>query len=84
MISTKLSSKGQIIIPKPMRTAHHWEAGQELLVIDTGDGIFLKAKSSFNETQIDDAAACLQYDGKAKSIDDMHAAIAQGIRTSFK
>jgi bifunctional DNA-binding transcriptional regulator/antitoxin component of YhaV-PrlF toxin-antitoxin module len=29
METTKLSSKGQVIIPKAMRAAHHWDAGQE-------------------------------------------------------
>ncbi len=78
--TTKLSSKGQVIIPKPFRTAHHWEAGQELVVIDVGDGILLKPKTPFNETNIDDVASCLKYKGKSKSIDDMNVAIKQGIK----
>ncbi len=37
MNTTKLSSKGHVFIPKPLRTAHNWEAGQELIVVDLGD-----------------------------------------------
>jgi len=76
----KLSSKGQVIIPKPLRTAHHWEVGQELVVVDLGDGILLKPKTPFDETDIADVASCLKYEGKPKSIDDMTAAIKQGIK----
>ena len=32
----KLSSKGQIVIPKAIRAAHQWEVGQRLELIDTG------------------------------------------------
>ena len=80
MNTTKLSSKGQVIIPKPLRTAHHWEAGQELVVIDVGDGILLKPKAPFSETNINDASSCLRFKGKAKSLDDMELAIAKGIK----
>ncbi len=80
MITTRLSSKGQVIIPKPVRTAHHWDAGQELVVIDVGDGVLLKARSPFSETSIDDVASCLPYSGKAKSLDEMEDAIRRGVQ----
>lgn len=81
---TKLSSKGQVIIPKPFRAAHHWEAGQELVVFDTGDGILLKPKKPFTETDINDVASCLHYSGKPKTLEDMEKAIGQGIRDQYK
>ncbi len=84
MNTTKLSSKGQVIIPKPLRTAHHWEAGQELVVEDIGDGILLKPKTPFPETDIIDVASCLEFKGKAKTIDDMELAIAKGIKEIYK
>ncbi len=83
MQTTRLSSKGQVIIPKPMRARHHWDTGQELLVIDTGDGILLKPKTPFPETSIQDVAACLAYDGEPKSLDEMDAAIARGVQESL-
>ncbi|MCU7960777.1 MAG: AbrB/MazE/SpoVT family DNA-binding domain-containing protein [gamma proteobacterium symbiont of Bathyaustriella thionipta] len=83
MSTTRLSSKGQIIIPKPLRVAHRWEAGLELVVIDTGDGILLKPKMPFEKTSIDDVACCLKYAGKPKSVDDMNAAIQKGIQDKF-
>ncbi len=84
MNTTKLSSKGQVIIPKPLRTAHHWETGQELVVVDVGDGILLKPKTPFPETDINTAASCLSFQGKAKTLDDMEMAIAKGIKEKYK
>ena len=70
METTKLSSKGQVIIPKSFRSAHHWEAGLELVAIDVGNGILLKPKVPFEETSLEEAAGCLQHRGKAKTQND--------------
>lgn len=78
MNTTKLSSKGQVIIPKPIRVAHHWKAGQDFIIVNTADGILLKPKAPFQETSLTDVAACLKYEGKSKTLDDMEQAIKQG------
>ena len=84
MSATKLSSKGQVIIPKPLRTAHNWEEGQELIVIDCGEGIMLKPKRVFKKTTVQDVADCLKFSGKAKTIEEMDEAIAQGLKEKFQ
>lgn len=84
MNMTKLSSKGQVIIPKPLRVARHWEVGLELVVVDTDDGILLKPKKTFVETDISVVAACLKYRGEPKSLNEMTAAIEKGVKDSFK
>ncbi len=76
---TRLSSKGQVIIPKALRAAHHWEAGQELIAIDVGDGILLKPKKPFLQTTLAQVAGCLKYRGKPKSLDELENAICQGV-----
>lgn len=83
METTKLSSKGQVIIPKPIRAAHHWEPGQELLVVDTGEGVLLKPRAPFQPTAIAEVASCLPYSGKPKSIEDMERAISHGAKKRF-
>ena len=83
MNTTKLSSKGQVIIPKPIRMAHQWDVGQELIVIDTGDGVLLKPKTPFQETSIDEVAACLKYSGKTKTLEDMEQAIKKATLERF-
>jgi AbrB family looped-hinge helix DNA binding protein len=83
MNTTKLSSKGQVIIPKQLRALHQWEVGQELLIYDLGDGLLLKPKTSFAETDLDEAAACLPYPHKAKTLEEMDEAIQQGIQAQM-
>jgi AbrB family looped-hinge helix DNA binding protein len=78
----KLSSKGQIVIPKAIRAAHQWEVGQKLELIDTGDGILLRAEKPFPQTSIEAVAGILKYTGKPKSLQDMEAAIKKGAKES--
>ena len=39
--TTTLSAKFQIAIPKAVRTAHNWKAGQEFAFIPKGTGVLL-------------------------------------------
>ena len=39
--TTRLSAKFQISIPKAVRTAKQWSAGQEFAFIPKGDGVLL-------------------------------------------
>ena len=39
--TTRLSAKFQISIPKAVRTARHWQAGQEFAFIPKGDAVLL-------------------------------------------
>ena len=84
METSKLSSKGQVVIPKSLRSAHHWETGQELVVVDVGYGILFKSKSPFEETNISEVASCLKFAGKARSLDDMDSAIRTGVKNQHK
>ena len=79
METTRISNQGQITIPKILRDQYHWEDGQELIIINLGDGILLKPKKVFPETKLADVAGCLKYKAKAKTIQEMDQAIAQGI-----
>lgn len=82
METTKLSSKGQVIIPKAVRNAHRWGPGQEFQVIDTPDGVLLRPNRSFPESDLDQVAGCLKYDGLPKTLDEMEQAIVQGFEAS--
>ena len=78
MNKTRLSSKGQVIIPKSSRVSHHWEAGQELVVIDTEDGVLLKPVRPVPLATLEELAGCLRYSGKAISLEAMEQAIERG------
>jgi len=82
METTRLSTKGQVIIPSSIRVAHNWNPGLELEVIDTDDCIILRPKRPFTETSIDDVAGCLDYKGETKSIEEMDMAIMKGAKQS--
>ncbi len=84
MEATKLSSKGQVAYSRAIEKSLHWEAGQELVVIDVGDGILLKSRDVFQETQINDVASCLKFTGKARSLEDMELAILKGVKEKVK
>ncbi|MCA9955485.1 MAG: AbrB/MazE/SpoVT family DNA-binding domain-containing protein [Ardenticatenaceae bacterium] len=83
METIKMSSKGQIIIPKAIRTAHNWQSGQEIEVIDLGDKIILQSKKPFPDTQLKDVAGILAYSGPAKTIEEMELAIAEGAKQTY-
>lgn len=78
MAKAKLSSKGQVVIPKTLRSRYNWDTGQELTVIDTGQGILLKSSHAFKPTKLDQVAGMLRYTGKPVSLDEMEAAIEKG------
>ncbi len=44
-----LSEKFQISIPKAVREAQHWEAGQEFVFIPKGKGVLLMPVPAFEE-----------------------------------
>ncbi len=80
MLSTRLSSKGQIVIPKAIRRQYELQAGQELNIIDTGEGILLQPADSFQRTNIEEVAGILTYSGSPVSLEEMQAAIATGAK----
>lgn len=80
---TRLSSKGQVIIPKALRVALNWIAGQELIAIDMGDGVLLKPKRAFGLTTLVDVAGCLRYQGSPKSQKDWEGAMRRGVKEQW-
>lgn len=80
METTRLSSKGQVIIPQTIRVAHKWHSGLEFAIIDTNDGILLTPIKPFKQTSIKNVLGCVNYKGPRKSLKDMKQGIAKGAR----
>jgi AbrB family looped-hinge helix DNA binding protein len=80
-ITTVISTKGQVILPKAIRELRHWSTGTRLTVEDTPDGVLLKATPAFPETNIEAVFGCLDYQGPTLSLADMDAAIARETRS---
>ena len=84
METTKLSSKGQIIIPKSLRNTHHWKEGLEFIVIDTGDGVLLKPKAPFASTVLADVAGLFKGKVKSKTDAEIGAALKADLRKKWR
>ncbi|BAZ16646.1 hypothetical protein NIES4071_85240 [Calothrix sp. NIES-4071] len=80
----KVLDEGQVTISESLIRAIGWEVGQELVAINTGDGILLKPKNPFAKTSIEDVAGCLKYEGIPKTLEDMEDAIRLGVEDSLK
>ncbi len=75
ILTTTVSTKGQVILPKAIRRRRHWQPGTRLIVEDTPDGVLLKAASAFAPTRPEDVAGMLAYRGRPKTLEEMDAAI---------
>jgi AbrB family looped-hinge helix DNA binding protein len=80
METTRLSTKGQIILPKNIRTARAWAPGTEFTVEETGDGILLRPTVRFPEAGLDQVAGCLRVKRKSKTPEQMRAAIRREVK----
>jgi AbrB family looped-hinge helix DNA binding protein len=57
---TKLSAKGQVVIPKDVRDRLGWPQGSELELIETGDGVLLRKRPERKKITVDEAMAKLR------------------------
>lgn len=83
METTKLSSKGQVIIPKDVRDGKGWKSGDELIVEDRPDGVLLRRKSSFKPTTLDEVIGIAGYEGPARTVEEMNAAVDEMFRRAW-
>jgi AbrB family looped-hinge helix DNA binding protein len=84
MQTTRLSSKGQVIIPKAFRALHHWQVGHSFEVVSTPDGILLKPQNPFPITTLEEVAGCLQKHQPTRSADDIDRVMRQKIREQWR
>ncbi len=75
--TTTLSSKGQIIIPAPMRT--NFQEGEQFLVVQTDESIILKKASSLDESLKEDLEFERRTREALKEIDE-----GKGIKVDLK
>jgi AbrB family looped-hinge helix DNA binding protein len=81
MERTKLSNKGQVVIPHRIRAARGWDAGVEFVVEPIEGGIALRPIGDATTTTVDEVFGCVEYDGPKKSLQDMEEGIAKGARS---
>lgn len=74
METTRLSSKGQVILPKSVRDARHWPAGTEFLVEDFEDGVLLRPLRRLPPSSLEAVAGRLRSSRPAATVAEMEAA----------
>ena len=80
---TRLSSKGQMVLPSSIRSARNWHVGTELIVEDTPAGVLIRAAASgspFAPTRYEDVLGSLKYDGPPLTDEVIDRAIEDEIR----
>ena len=77
METTKVSTKGQVVLPKAVRAAQRWEPGQELEVINAGGYVILKKAAAKRARGIESLVGVLSKYRKDKPVTDeeMQAAV---------
>lgn len=79
METTRLSSKGQIVVPKNIRTARAWVPGTEFTVEETSDGILLRPAGSFPRVTLDRVAGCLRSKRNSKTATQVRTAVERQV-----
>ena len=79
-LTTTVSTKGQVILPKAIRQRRDWSPGTRLVVEETADGVLLRRAPTFPRTRPEDVFGMLKYDGPPKTIEEMDAAITAEVK----
>lgn len=77
--TTRLSTKGQIILPKNIRASRAWRPGTEFTIEETDDGILLRPAARFPETELGNVAGCLRSKRKPKAATQTRIAIEREV-----
>ena len=64
-LTTTVSTKGQVILPKAVRDRRRWAAGTKLEVEERDDGVLLRPAPLFERTSIAEISGMLAGKGKA-------------------
>ena len=80
MNTTRLSSKGQLVLPKAIRDADNLPEGTEFTVERVPQGVLLRPLRAFPATRLEEVIGCAGYRGSTRSAADMERAIAKGVK----
>lgn len=80
MDTTKLSSKGQVVLPSSIRSARNWKPGTELAVENRPEGVLLRPLKPFAASRLAEVIGSSGYRGPRKSLKDMENAVLREAR----
>lgn len=67
----KLSSKGQIVIPKEIRDSLHWNTGTELTLVASESGVILQTRQKKSKQDINSLRGMLQSSNTILSTEEL-------------
>jgi AbrB family looped-hinge helix DNA binding protein len=79
-METKMSTKGQVVLPKALRDKRRLKGGARFVVEDRPDGILLKPVEARKKFTIDDWAGVLKYKGPSHTVEEMNEAIVTEVQ----
>lgn len=79
----RLSTKGQVILPKSIRQRRNWDAGTRLVVEETADGVLLKSAQLFEPTRPEDVFGSLGSVGRPKTLKEMDDGVLAEARRRY-
>jgi AbrB family looped-hinge helix DNA binding protein len=82
-LRTKISTRGQVVLPKAVRDRRGWAAGAELIVEERPEGVLLRAAPKKEATRVEDVFGMLGPVDRAVSVEEMREGVleeAQGRR----
>lgn len=82
-METRVSTRGQIVLPKAICDKRRWKAGTRLVVEDRPDGVLLKAAEGKKKFSVHDLRGIARYKGPAHTIEEMNAGIVAEARRRF-
>lgn len=74
-LTTTVSTKGQVILPKAVRESRRWGSGTRLVVEETAEGVLLRPAPAFPPTAVNDVFGMLPVTGPARTVEAMDAAV---------
>ena len=74
-LTTRVSTKGQVILPEAILQRLQWGAGTQLLVEETAEGVLLRPVSVCAPTEPKEVFGSLPFSGKPKTIREMNAGV---------
>ena len=84
-LTTTLSTKGQVVIPKTVRDAMAWPDGMTLAIEPHAQGVLLSAaKHHFPPSNSQIVRGCMNYKGQALSIDEIDKQVAAAFTEKWK
>lgn len=78
---TKMSAKGQVVIPKAVRERLNWAQGDDLEIVETAGGVFLRSRPPHREriTLEEFQRRVRPHEGPPVSIEEMQRGIDEAM-----